>query len=138
MKLIEYLNLYKNGCCIDTSDTEIDEVVTVDYNKDDKPDEEFPCLHKFALALFSKVDLAYLIDGGYCPVVADYSKLITDNVDLFKEFVKENWREDTHYVLDDMVELQYEFIKEFHLTLAGYQTETFNRKYYELISKYRG
>ena len=138
MKLIEYFNLYKDGCCIDTTDTEIDEVVTIDYNKDDKPDKEFPCLHKFAIALFNKVDLAYLIDGGFCPVVADYSKLITDNIDLFKEFVKKNWREDKQYVLEDMTELQYEFIKDIHLMLAGYGTETDNRNYYELISKCRG
>lgn len=138
MKLIEYLNLYKDGCCIDTADTEIDEIVTVDYNKEDKPDKDFPYLHKFTIALFNKVDLAYLNDGGCCPAVVNYSKLITDNIDLFKDFVKKNWREDKQYVLEDMTELQYEFIKDIHLMLAGYGTETDNRNYYELLSKCRG
>ena len=136
MKLIEYLNLYKDGCCIDTADTEIDEIVTIDYNKDDKPDKEFPYLHKFSIALFNKVNLAYLNDGGF--VIVDYSKLITDNLDIFQNFVKTNWREDKQYVLDDMTELQYEFIKDIHLMLAGYGTETDNRNYYELISNCRG
>ena len=136
MKLIEYLNLYKDGCCIDTADTEIDEIVTVDYNKNDKPDDEFPYLYKFTIALFNKVNLAYLNDGG--AVIVDYSKLITDNLELFKNFVKTTWREDKQYVLDDMTELQYEFIKDIHLMLAGYGTETDNRNYYELISECRG
>jgi len=136
MKLIEYLNLYKDGCCIDTADTEIDEIVTIDYNKNDKPDDEFPYLHKFTIALFNKVNLAYLNDGG--AVIVDYSKLITDNLELFKNFVKTTWREDKQYVLDDMTELQYEFIKDIHLMLAGYGTETDNRNYYELISECRG
>lgn len=136
MKLIEYLNLYKDGCCIDTADTEIDEIVTIDYNKDDKPDKEFPYLYKFTIALFNKVNLAYLNDGGV--VIVDYSKLITDNLELFKNFVKTTWREDKQYVLDDMTELQYEFIKDIHLMLAGYGTETDNRNYYELISECRG
>ena len=135
MKLLEYFNLYKDGCCIDTADTEIDEVVTIDYDNEDEPDKDFPCLSKFQNELLKKVNLAYLNDGGYCPVVADYSKLITDNIELFKKFVKTNWREDKQYVLDDMTELQYEFIKDFHLMLAGYGTETDNRNYYELIAE---
>ena len=135
MKLLEYLNLYKDGCCIDTADTEIDEVVTVDYDKDYEPDKYFPHLSKFQNELLKKVDLAYLNDGGYCPVVADYSKLITDNIELFKKFVKTNWREDKQYVLEDMTELQYEFIKDFHLMLAGFGTETDYRNYYKLIAE---
>jgi hypothetical protein len=138
MKLIDYLNLYKDGCSIDTSDTEIDAVVNVDYDKNAKPDEEFPYLQKFSIALFSKVDLAYLIDGAYCSAVVDYSKLITDNIELFRNFVKTTWREDKQYVLEDMTELQYEFIKDINLMLAGYGTETDNRNYYELISECRG
>jgi len=104
--------------------------------KNDKPDDEFPYLHKFTIALFNKVNLAYLNDGG--AVIVDYSKLITDNLELFKNFVKTTWREDKQYVLDDMTELQYEFIKDIHLMLAGYGTETDNRNYYELISECRG
>ena len=138
MKLIEYLNLYKDCCTIDTADTEIDEIVTIDYDKQTVPDEDFPYYDKFAKAFYEKVDIAYLNDGGYCPVVVNYSKLITDNIELFKAFVKKNWREDKQYVLEDMTELQYEFIKDFHLMLAGYGTETDNRNYYELISECRG
>ena len=133
MKLLEYFNLYKDSVDVDTADTEIDEVVTICYDKNEKPNEDFPYLTKFTNELLSKVNLAYLNDGGYCPVVADYSKLITDNVELFKKFVKEHWIEEKQYVLEDMTELQYEFIKEFHL-LAGYGTETDNRNYYELIA----
>jgi len=127
MKLIDYLNLYKDCCTIDTSDTEIDEIVTIVYDKQTVPDEDFPYYDKFQKALFSKVDVAYLVDHGYCPVVVDYSKLITDNIELFKAFVKKNWREDKQYVLKDI-----------HLMLAGYGTETDNRNYYELLSKCRG
>ena len=134
MKLIEYLNLFKNGCDVDTTDTEIDEVVTICYDKNDKPDEDFPFLFKFTNKLLSKVDIAYLNNGGMCPVVADYSKLILNNIDLFKDFVKKNWIEEKQYVLDDIVELQYEFIKDFHLILAGYGTETDNRNYYNLLA----
>lgn len=135
MKLIEYFNLYKDGVDVDTADTEIDEVVTICYDKNEKPDEDFPYLAKFQNELLSKVNLAYLNDGGYCPVVADYSKLIKDNIELFRSFVKTAWREDKQYVLEDMTELQYEFIKDFHLMLAGYGTETDNRNYYELIAE---
>lgn len=136
MKLIDYLNLYKDCCTIDTADTEIDSVVTIVYDKRTVPDEDFPCYDKFQKALFAKVNLAYLHDNG--TIVVDYSKLITDNIELFKDFVKKHWIDDKQYVLDDMTELQYEFIKEFHLILAGYGTETENRNYYELISECKG
>ena len=133
MKLIDYFNLYKFGCTMDTSDTEIDAVVTIDYDKRLEPDKDYPYYDKFQKAFLSKVDIAYL-NPDSC-VVADYSKLITDNIELFKKFVKEHWVEESQYVLEDMTELQYEFIKEFHLLLAGYGTETDNRNYYELISE---
>ena len=135
MKLIQYFNLYKDGCSINTADLEIDVIVNVSYDKSDKPDKDFPYLSKFTNELLSKVDLEYLNDGGYCPVVANYSKLITDNVELFKNFAKTTWREDKQYVLDDMTELQYEFIKDFDLLLAGYGTEEDNRNYYELLEE---
>jgi hypothetical protein len=118
---------------MDTSDTEIDAVVTIDYDKRLEPDKDYPYYDKFQKAFLSKVDIAYL-NPDSC-VVADYSKLITDNIELFKKFVKEHWVEESQYVLEDMTELQYQFIKEFHLLLAGYGTETDNRNYYELISE---
>lgn len=133
MYLIDYFKLYKDTCDVDTTDTEIDGVVTICYDKDEEPDQDFPYLFKFTQELLKKVRLAYLIDNGVCPVVADYSKLITDNIELFKNFVKTTWREDKQYVLEDEVELRYEFIKDFHLMLAGYGTETDNRNYYELL-----
>jgi hypothetical protein len=135
MYLIDYFKLYKDTCDVDTTDTEIDGVVTICYDKDDEPDKDYPYLFKFTQELLKKVRLAYLVDDGVCPVVADYSKLITDNIELFKNFVKTTWREDKQYVLEDEVELRYEFIKDFHLMLAGYGTETDNRNYYELLSE---
>lgn len=114
MTLYEYLKMSEND--FDTYDIDYDAVVTVCYIADE--DDEYD---KFCNGIIKKVNVLY-IDSHYLTV--DWCKLIERNMDKFKAFTKENWRENCQYE-DDVDEFIYQWINEIHYYMAGYVDEGF-------------
>ena len=138
MKLFDYLMMFKEDVDFDVPDTEIDNTVTVCFVKKaaEEISEDFPNMDKFVLKLLKMVDVAYLLRDG--TPVCDFSKIINEHIDLFTEFVKENWSEDYQYVCEqdniDNGEFAYQFIKEFDNVVGGRYGEGMNGKYLELLN----
>lgn len=142
MKLIDYLMMFRDDPDFDCPDTEIDEVVTVCFDKEsvskhmkgEDLDKEFPYFDLFEVELYKKVDVAYLLNDG--SPVCDFSKLIMDNKDKFLNYAKRWWIPEYYtYVKDDDTELCYQFIKEFHSLVGGNYDETNNKRYYNLLKR---
>lgn len=134
MKLFDYLMMFKDDVDFDVPDTEIDNVVTVCFSKEnaEKISDDFPYMDKFVLKLLKSVDVAYLLSDG--TPVCNFSKIIHDNVDKFKEHIKKTWCDDYQWVLDDDTgEFEYEIIKEFHNVVGGNYGESVNKGYYKLL-----
>lgn len=134
MKLFDYLMMFKEDVVFDVPDTKIDNVVTVDFSKEnvEKISNDFPYMDKFVLKLLKSVDVAYLLNDG--TPVCDFSKIIHNNVTKFKEHIKNTWRDEYQWVLgDDSGEFEYEIIKEFHNVVSGNYGESVNKGYYELL-----
>lgn len=134
MKLFDYLMMFKEDVVFDVPDTKIDNVVTVDFSKEnvEKISNDFPYMDKFVLKLLKSVDVAYLLNDG--TPVCDFSKIIHNNVTKFKEHIKNTWCDEYQWVLgDDSGEFEYEIIKEFHNVVSGNYGESVNKGYYELL-----
>jgi hypothetical protein len=75
------------------------------------------------------VDIEYFVPDGI--PVCNFSKLIHNNMELFKKHIRENWTEEMQWVLeDDSGELEYEIIKEFDNVVSGRYGEGVNRQYF--------
>lgn len=131
MKLFEALQVYED-LCIDTADDVFDCIVTIDWNRADEPNDN---CGKFAVELFKKVELVKFFNGAYANAICKWSDLVKNNIEVFKDFVKKEWIESKQYVLEDDDDLQFEWVEQFHLLLAGYGTETDYKKMLNLLSK---
>lgn len=135
MKLWEYLTMYKGWVELDVPDTEIDNTISVcmDNSNPWKISDDFPYMDKFSELLFKKVDISYFVQDGI--PVCDFSKIINNNIELFKKHIKKNWIEDMQWVLEciDSGEFAYEIIKEFDNVIGGRYGETVNKQYYNLL-----
>ena len=111
MTVKEYLVLQE--CDYDIEDKYYDTSVTCCYI-----DEITNSYEKFCDLLTSKVAL---IKGGDYPV-ANWSGLVKQNMEKFKDFSKKHWRS----VYDNNEnEFLYQWVKEFHCYLAGMVSEKF-------------
>ena len=117
MTLYEYLKLTRGD--FDTFDTVFDASITVCYISDE--DEEYDDFNKFCNGIIKKVDVVR-INGDW--IIVNWYEMIKRNIDKFKAFTKENWREDCQYE-DDDDELIYQWINELHYYMAGYVSEDF-------------
>lgn len=112
MTLYEYLKMSEND--YDTYDIDYDAVVTVCYIADE--DDEYD---KFCNGIIKKVNVVY-VDTHYLTV--DWSGLIERNMDKFKAFTKEHWKQSCQYE-DDIDEFIYQWVNEIHYYMAGYVDE---------------
>jgi len=139
MKLWDYLSMYRGMVDLDVPDTEIDNAITVSFDSDtkDEIDKEFPYMDKFTQLLYKKLDIAYFVPDGI--PVCNFSKIINENLELFKQHVKKHWTEECQWVLQqdaiDAGEFVYEFIKEFGSVVGGRYGESVNKQYYNLLKK---
>ena len=136
MKLYEYLKLFKSACW-DIPDNEIDYSITIDWDSEYKYDDtDFPNMDLFILTLLKKVDIDYCMEDG-CPVLK-LTDLILSNKELCLNFALRNW-ENAYFeaVKNDDVELCYQFIKEFDNVAGGRYGETMNKKYYNLLKRFK-
>lgn len=123
MTLYEYLKMREND--FDTCDTVFDTGVTVCYI--DKENDDYD---KFCNGIIKKVDVIHINDD--CPTVNWY-EMIERNMDKFKAFTREHWREDCQYE-DDIDDFIYEWINEIDYYMAGYVSIDFYSVLNELVN----
>lgn len=121
MKLYEAMKMTENDW--DTYDTVYDACVTVCYI--DEEDEQTDDYYKFCTEIIKKVEVEKIIPTSH--IVCNWTKLITDNMDKFKDFTEKYWNNQYE---DDEDEFIYQWINEIHYYLAGYVNEDF---YSELV-----
>lgn len=85
---------------------------------------------KFCVALYNKVKINKRETEKYGKPIASWTGFIEKNRKLFEDFMHENWICDYKY--DNFC---YEWIKEFHMLLAGYGTDSVYEQYVELFDK---
>jgi hypothetical protein len=128
MKLFDFLSAHKY-VCEDTCDTIFDAIVTIDWDKDYKPSEEYKELEKFTTNIYKAVDFVEVNKGGVW--IVDWSGFIKNNLDKFKEFSKKYWYQSIEdWGEDDLI---YEWINELHKWLAGYATEIIYKNFNDMF-----
>jgi len=124
MKLYDFMKISQND--YDTCDTVFDTGVTVCYIDEEDAEDNYD---KFCIELMKKVELEEQNDDI---LIVKWTELITNNMEKFKEFTKENWYESCQYE-DDEDEFIYQWINEIGGYLAGYVSEDFYDKLVELV-----
>lgn len=112
MKLYEFMKMSKAD--YDTYDTVYDACVTVCY-----ADEETDSYDKFCNDIMKKVEVVEVHEN--C-IIVDWSALINENIDKFREFTENHWK---YTYEDDEDELIYQWINEINAYMAGYVSEDF-------------
>lgn len=115
MTLYEYTRVNQND--FDCYDTEYD--ISVTYCFIDAEDEE-DVYDKFCNNLIKKVNVVEQTSD--CAVICDWTKLIKDNWNNFKDFTLAHW---AFQYEDDDDEFIYQWIREIHYYIAGYVSEDF-------------
>ena len=133
MKLYDYLSMYRGWIDFDVPDTEIDIEIYVCFDScNTEQDKDFPYMEKFTELLYKIVNVKYLVKDG--TPVCDFSGLIHRNEELFRDHIKNYWKEEMQWVLeDDSGEFEYELIKEFANVINGNYGESVNKQYYETL-----
>lgn len=121
MKLYDFLKVAQND--FDTEDTIYCAVVTVCYIEEDETNDSYD---KFCIELMKKVEVEKQFGDA---LLVKWTELITNNMEKFRKFTKENWYESCQYENDDD-EFIYQWINEIHQYMAGNVSEDF---YDELI-----
>ena len=99
------------------SDTTFDIVLTFSVSEDDvkSTDPYF----QYQLELAKKIPFIKEFDGAYASAIADFTEFVKKNESKVKKYIKENWKEDWQYVLNDEDDMIYEFIKYMDDGLVG-------------------
>ena len=131
MKLYEVLQTHEE-LCIDTADKTFDCIVTIDWEKGAEPKNNY---EKFQILLYKKVEFEKFFEGAYASAIVDWSGLVDNNKELFREFVKTDWVDEKKYVLNDDDDLLFEWVEQFHYLLAGYGNEPTYASLIKLLEK---
>ena len=123
MKLYELLKMSESD--YDVYDTEYDASVTVCFIEEDNKMDDYD---KFCVGITKKVEVVKIVQDSH--LVADWSKLIRDNMEKFKEFTEKNWK---YKYRDDEDEFMYQWINEIHLYMAGYVPDSFYSELVEFV-----
>ena len=118
MTLYEYMEKSKSD--YDVWDDVYDNCVTCGYIEEEEDDYE-----KFCNAIMKKVKFIKEVDDY--SIICDWTKLITDNMEKFKFFTKNNWKKSCQYE-DDEDEFIYQWITEINNYMAGYVWDEFYNK----------
>ena len=123
MKLYELLKMSESD--YDVYDTEYDASVTVCFIEEDNKMDDYD---KFCVGITKKVEVVKIVQDSH--LVADWSTLIRDNMEKFKEFTEKNWK---YKYRDDEDEFMYQWINEIHLYMAGYVPDSFYSELVEFV-----
>lgn len=125
MKLYDFMKITEED--YDTYDTVYDTSVTVCYIEEEKTNDNYD---KFCIELMKKVEL---VNGnGNHGLIVEWTKLITNNMEKFREFTRENWYEDCWFE-DDEDEFIYQWINELHSYMAGNVSDNFYKTLVEFV-----
>ena len=130
MKLIEFMKNFKS-VSEDTSDDVFDAVVTIEWEPNFGEDSYIlDNYYAFCNKLYECVDFDIVNENKVW--IVKWSKLIYDNIDLWKEWSRNNWREEYMDIInsDDVDEFVCTWVDQLHLLLAGSGTET---EYHNLV-----
>lgn len=135
MKLIDLVNLYDNFS-EEVSDNYIDIALSIDYDMNDNSfSKEYPNLYKFTKRLISLAEVEK-INGDV--IICKFSKIIDDNIEKFKGFIKNNWCDSMQWVLEEDVikygEFHYEILNDINNVLIGRYSEKVISKYLYLLN----
>lgn len=97
-------------CDYDTLDEVYDESVTISVNLE--PEDDYD---EFCIALIKKIEVKDITDSG--DPICDWSDYIKRNSTRLRGFANDYWYKNNFEDEDDFI---CEWIKEFHLLLAGY------------------
>lgn len=128
MKLYEALKLQEKFS-IDTCDTVYDCIVTVD-KFDEETNENYDL---FCIELQKKVDFVEFFNGFFASAVVDWTGFIKKNKSVFEKYVKEFWRQDKQYVLENEEDFYCEWIEQINLLCSGYGTDATYKYLIELL-----
>lgn len=110
MTIYELLKTEEND--YDIWDTEFDDCVTCCYMDEEDIEDEYDV---FCYTLMSNMPVCGVsFDKG--TVTANWAELIRKNIEIFREFAKDNWVNE----YEDEDDFIYAWIRELHLFLAGY------------------
>jgi hypothetical protein len=126
MKLYDYLKMTEND--FDVLDTVFDTSVTVCYIEENSMQNDN--YEKFCIELAKKVEMEKIIDDIY--IVAKWTELIQNNMEKFKEFTENNWKDECQYD-DDDDEFIYQWIEEIHRYMAGMVWDDFYKELVKLV-----
>lgn len=120
MKLYDFIKMAETD--YDTYDTIYDEGVTVCYIEENAENDSYD---KFCINIMKKAEMEK-VNGDI--LIVNWTKLIKDNMEKFREFSKKHWR----FQYKDEDDFIYEWIKEIHMYMAGYVSEDF----YDVLVKF--
>lgn len=125
MTLFDLFELKDFDYQADIADNTYDIVCTFVVEKDDlKSSDPYT---KYQIELSKHIPFIKEFNGAFASAIADFTKFVTDNIKLIRQYIKENWSEEWQYVLDDEDELIYEFIRYLDDGLVGnWGNKTYN------------
>ena len=136
MKLYEYYKIKSDGLDDDISDNYIDYALTFCIDSDFEKSEDYKNMIAFTVLLMKKTEIEK-INGDV--IICKFSDIINNNIDLIKDFVRENWIESMQWVIDeDSIEhgeFHYEVLKDFDNVIGGRYGESTNKLYLDLLKK---
>lgn len=115
MTVYDFLETTKRD--YDVADTTFDTEVAVCHI-----DEEKDNYSRFCNAIIKKVEMVEQVSDII--IVANWTDMIERNMDKFRTFTQEHWRDDCQYE-DDDEEFVYQWINEIHNYMAGNVSEDF-------------
>lgn len=124
MKLIDFMKNFKR-VSEDTSDDIFDAVVTVEWEPNFGSDSNIlDNYYGFCNKLYECVEFKEV--NEYKVWVVQWSKLITDNLELFRAWSLDNWREEFEAMIkdEDSEEFVCAWVDQLHAYLSGMGTET--------------
>lgn len=121
MTLYEYMEKSKSD--YDVWDDVYDNCVTCGYIEEEEDDYE-----KFCNAIMKKVKFIKEVDDY--SIICNWTKLITDNMEKFKEFTKKHWYNQYE---DDEDEFIYQWITEIHNYFSGNVPDDFYKTLVDFI-----
>ena len=132
MKLIEINNIC-DECSWDSCDEKFDAIVHLELDKI-MLSNELKWIKRFTKALYQKVDVVKIFDGAYAKICCNYSKLFEDNLDLWKAYTSNNWKEQFHNLCEeDIDEYIYQLIESLNDWLSGSENDEGYKELYEVL-----
>lgn len=129
MTVLDYLQMYKNGCSIDIEDDRYPFTYTFDY-----PMKYEQAYDYFVVALAEKVNITSFVDDSCIRAEASFHSLIENHREEFTKFMVKNWQEHTHE-LPSSEEFVTVWLCELRALFAGAGTEGQYKIYYDFIRR---